>query len=184
MNNYALYSSSFFLFITQCLYSFLPPAHYCMVPVQPSARSINLCSVLWKYFNTSTSFTSYSDNPFEFAGRVVNLLAWWWPSWHGWHTNLNLPWVQRGMPRRLPAMRPMQRLENADHHWYSEQFPSLSAEMVICEAEVPCFSGTYKSHGVRQFLDGSDAASCNLQQEVQLCGPPLLLAAFGELYHQ
>ena len=56
--------------------------------------------------------------------------------------------------------------------------------MVICEAEDPCFSGTYESHGVRQFLDGSDAASCNLQQEVQLCGPPLLLAAFGELYHQ
>ena len=34
--------------------------------------------------------------------------------------------------------------------------------MVICKAEDPCFSGTYKSHGVPQFLDGSDGASCNL----------------------
>ena len=32
--------------------------------------------------------------------------------------------------------------------------------MVICESEDPCFSGTYESHGVPQFLDGSDAASC------------------------
>ena len=45
--------------------------------------------------------------------------------------------------------------------------------MVICEAEDPCFSGTYESHGVRQFLDGSDAASCNLQT-----GGAALRAAF------
>ena len=30
--------------------------------------------------------------------------------------------------------------------------------MVICNAEDPCFSGTYKSHGVPQFLDGSNGA--------------------------
>ena len=95
--------------------SFFPPRISLFPPLVVTYMNfIHHKACTQKYF--SLTWIINVQVPFGFVKWVVCLLAWWWPSWHGWHTNLNLPWVQRGMPRRLPAMRPMQRLENADQH--------------------------------------------------------------------
>ena len=54
--------------------------------------------------------------PFGFVEWVVCLLAWWWPSWHGWHTSLYPQRVQQGMPQRPPVMPPKLKIETACLH--------------------------------------------------------------------